>query len=46
VVGQLLDHQGSHLSAPDGLRRVILTCQMKTLIRTTISWREGTMRHI
>jgi len=25
VVGQLLDHQGSHLAAPDGLRRVVLT---------------------
>jgi hypothetical protein len=28
VVGQLLDHQGSHLPAPDRLRGVIFTCQI------------------
>jgi hypothetical protein len=26
VVGQLLDHQGSHLPAPDRLRSVVFTC--------------------
>jgi hypothetical protein len=28
VVGQLLDHQGSHLPAPDRLRSVIFTCEI------------------